>query len=84
VFNETVETTDQMETRLSQLVSEIDKLYENKDIVMVFHADPIQVMKTVFLKLSPFLHRADGRVLPTVKPAELVVLELAKLESPQP
>lgn len=44
--------------RVSRLVKALDEDYKNKIILLVSHMDPLQILTTIFLGMSPGEHRS--------------------------
>jgi len=52
-----VESTLQVQDRATKLIEELELKYKNKNILLVSHADCIQILMTGFLKIHPSKHR---------------------------
>jgi broad specificity phosphatase PhoE len=59
--------------RTSALVMELDRRYSGRDILLVSHGDPLQILQTAFLRIDPSRHRS----LPALATAEIRPLRLA-------
>lgn len=59
--------------RTSALVRELDRRYSGRDILLVSHGDPLQILQTAFLRIDPSRHRS----LPALATAEIRPLRLA-------
>ena len=44
--------------RMSRLVKQLDEEYEDKILLLVSHMDPLQILMTTFLGISPSEHRS--------------------------
>lgn len=60
--------------RMSEVVKELDALFENRLITLVSHGDALQVLQTHFMKMPPWQHRrlqhlnnCELRPMPTAK-----------------
>ncbi len=52
-----VESTKEVLKRTTELISELEKEFKNKKILLVSHGDALQILQTGFLKTSPSRHR---------------------------
>lgn len=62
-----VESVIEVRTRLVYLITEFEERYADRQIVLVSHGDPLQILQTVFDGLDPSEHRA----VPPLQTAEL-------------
>lgn len=69
-----VESALEVQKRTTELVNELEKKYEGKNILLVSHGDALQILQTGFHKKSPAVHR-DLKHLET---AEVRNLKLEK------
>ncbi|HYD50885.1 MAG TPA: histidine phosphatase family protein [Terriglobales bacterium] len=51
------ESTDEVAARLRQLLAECEQRYQDRDIVLVSHGDPLQILETIFRGLPSNRHR---------------------------
>jgi broad specificity phosphatase PhoE len=58
--------------RLSELVVDLDRRYSGRDILLVSHGDPLQILQAGFLRIAPSRHRS----LPALETAEIRHLRL--------
>jgi probable phosphoglycerate mutase len=72
-----VESVHSVLKRATSLILEIEKIYQDKDILLVAHGDTLQILQTGFLKVSPAQHRS----LPHLEVAEIRQLNLVDLTS---
>lgn len=68
-----VESLVDMLNRVTSAIRELEERFQGKTIVLVSHADPMQVLETGFAKISPERHMER----PHIKNAEIRELELA-------
>jgi glucosyl-3-phosphoglycerate phosphatase len=59
--------------RMSELVVDLDRRYSGRDILLVSHGDPLQILQAGFLRIDPSRHRS----LPALETAEIRHLRLA-------
>ena len=59
--------------RTSALVVELERRYSGRDILLVSHGDPLQILQAGFLRIDPSRHRS----LPALATAEIRPLRLA-------
>ncbi len=59
--------------RTTALVADLDQRYSGRDILLVSHGDPLQILQAGFLRIDPFRHRS----LPALATAEIRRLRLA-------
>jgi probable phosphoglycerate mutase len=59
--------------RMSELVADLDRRYSGRDILLVSHGDPLQILQAGFLRIDPSRHRS----LPALDTAEIRHLRLA-------
>ena len=59
--------------RTSALVVELERRYSGRDILLVSHGDPLQILQAGFLRIDPSMHRS----LPAIATAEIRPLRLA-------
>jgi broad specificity phosphatase PhoE len=59
--------------RMSELVVDLDRRYSGRDILLVSHGDPLQILQAGFLRIDPSRHRS----LPALETAEIRQLRLA-------
>jgi glucosyl-3-phosphoglycerate phosphatase len=52
-----VESVDSVLSRTTKLITELEKRYDNKTILLVGHADTLQILQTAFEDNNPFNHR---------------------------
>ena len=62
-----VESVMEMVLRMSRLVQQLDREFEDHIIILVSHGDPCQCLHTVFIGLSP----GEFRKLPDFKNCEI-------------
>lgn len=72
-----VESVHSVLKRAASLVIEIEKTYEDKDILLVAHGDTLQILQTGFQKVDPAQHRS----LSHLDVAEIRQLNLVDLTS---
>ena len=60
--------------RTSALVVELERRYSGRDILLVSHGDPLQILQAGFLRIAPSRHRS----LPALGTAEIRPLRLAE------
>ena len=60
--------------RTSALVVELERRYSGRDILLVSHGDPLQILQAGFLRIDPSRHRS----LPALGTAEIRPLRLAE------
>jgi probable phosphoglycerate mutase len=59
--------------RMSELVVDLDRRYSGRDILLVSHGDPLQILQAGFLRIDPSRHRS----LPALATAEIRRLRLS-------
>jgi len=52
-----VESVDNVLNRTTSLILALEKKYNLKKILLISHGDPLQILQTAFLKISPANHR---------------------------
>jgi len=62
-----VESVFEMDRRVCGLILALEEEFEDEEIFLESHGDPLQVAETRFKKMHPSRHRS----LPTLKPAEI-------------
>jgi broad specificity phosphatase PhoE len=62
-----IETVEAVLSRLVALIAIIESEHTGKDILLVSHGDPLQILQCAFLKIPPSRHRE----LPHLAPAEI-------------
>ena len=68
-----VESAAAVLDRMSELVVDLDRRYSGRDILLVSHGDPLQILQAGFLRIDPSRHRS----LPALETAEIRHLRLA-------
>lgn len=71
-IDESVESVNSVLSRGTALIMQLEKEYENKDILLVSHGDILQILQCGFLKVDPSGHRS----LTHLETAEIRELEL--------
>lgn len=72
-----VESVHSVLKRTTSLILEIEKTYQNRDILLVAHGDTLQILQTGFQRVNPARHRS----LPHLEVAEIRQLNLVDLTS---
>ncbi len=67
-----VESVNSVLDRSSKLILQLEKQYNNKDILLVSHGDCLQILQTGFQKIDPSKHRS----LPHLETAEIRLMNL--------
>lgn len=57
VYNQEKETIESVLYRTSQVIADLEDLYDRKRMVLVSHADPIMILQTAFLGIDPYRYR---------------------------
>jgi len=65
-----VESVGNVLSRTTKLIAELEKRYDNKTILLVGHADTLQILQTAFEDSNPFNHR----LLKPIRVAQVRVL----------
>jgi probable phosphoglycerate mutase len=68
-----VESVAAVLNRMSELVVDLDRRYTGREILLVSHGDPLQILQAGFLRIDPSRHRS----LPALETAEIRHLRLA-------
>ncbi len=68
-----VESVNHVLERLTRLVHSLEQLHHGRDILLVSHGDPLQILQTAFMRADPRKHRV---IVPPLQNAELRSLEL--------
>jgi probable phosphoglycerate mutase len=68
-----VESVNQVLERLTRLVRSLEQRHNGRDIVLVSHGDPLQILQTAFMRADARKHRV---IVPALHNAELRPLEL--------
>jgi broad specificity phosphatase PhoE len=71
--DDNVEPVASVLDRTSALVVELERRYSGRDILLVSHGDPLQILQAGFLRIDPSRHRS----LPALATAEIRPLRLA-------
>lgn len=69
-----VESATSVLQRTTGLITDLERRYSGRDVLLVSHGDALQILQTGFEKVSPSLHRS----LPHLKTAEIRGLALKK------
>ncbi|HUQ30307.1 MAG TPA: histidine phosphatase family protein [Candidatus Paceibacterota bacterium] len=69
--NNGVESVEEVLARAMSLISDIEKEYAGKTILLVSHGDTLQILQTAFEKVHPSTHRT----LQHLEPAEIRTLD---------
>lgn len=70
-----VESVRSVLKRATSLILEVEKTYQDKDILLVAHGDTLQILQTGFQRVNPAQHRR----LPHLEVAEIRQLNLVDL-----
>jgi probable phosphoglycerate mutase len=62
--------------RMTALIVDLERRYSGRDILLVSHGDPLQILQAGFVRIDPSRHRS----LPALETAEIRHLRLAALE----
>jgi broad specificity phosphatase PhoE len=62
--------------RMTALIVDLERRYSGRDILLVSHGDPLQILQAGFLRIDPSRHRS----LPALETAEIRPLRLAAPE----
>lgn len=57
-----IETPKQVQDRTSKLISNLEKKYSEKNILLVSHCDTLQILTTAFLRKDPNSHRSLKKI----------------------
>jgi probable phosphoglycerate mutase len=68
-----VESVNQVLERLTRLIRSLEQLHSGRDIVLVSHGDPLQILQTAFMRADARKHRV---IVPPLQNAEVRSLEL--------
>lgn len=68
-----VESVNQVLERLTRLVRSLEQLHSGRDILLVSHGDPLQILQTAFMRADARKHRV---IVPPIQNAEIRPLEL--------
>ena len=71
-----VESAAAVLERTTALIVELDRRYSSRDILLVSHGDPLQILQAGFLQIDPSRHRS----LPALETAEIRRLRRAARE----
>jgi broad specificity phosphatase PhoE len=71
-----VESVAAVLDRTTGLIVELERRYSGRDILLVSHGDPLQILQAGFLRIDPSKHRS----LPALETAEIRPLHLAEPE----
>ena len=74
--NADVESAAAVLERTTALIVELDRRYSSRDILLVSHGDPLQILQAGFLQIDPSRHRS----LPALETAEIRRLRRAAPE----
>jgi glucosyl-3-phosphoglycerate phosphatase len=74
-----VESAAAVLERTTALIADLERRYAGRDILLVSHGDPLQILQAGFLRIDPSRHRS----LPALETAEIRHLRLAAQE-PEP
>ena len=61
---------------MTALIVDLERRYSGRDILLVSHGDPLQILQAGFVRIDPSRHRS----LPALETAEIRHLRLAALE----
>jgi probable phosphoglycerate mutase len=53
-----VESVREVQERMACMILSLERQYQGKKILIVSHGDPLQILQTYFLKISPAVHRS--------------------------
>jgi glucosyl-3-phosphoglycerate phosphatase len=59
--------------RTTELIVDLERRYQGRDILLVSHGDPLQILQAGFMRIDPSRHRS----VPHLEPAEIRPLYLA-------
>jgi broad specificity phosphatase PhoE len=59
--------------RTTAFVADLERRYSGRDILLVSHGDPLQILQTGFLRMDPSRHRS----LPSLEPGQVRQLHLS-------
>ena len=76
IREKSVEKTNVVEDRVTRGIALLNEAFRKKIILIVSHADPIQIMKTATAKIPSKFHHHHFEVKPYIKPAEIVELKV--------
>ncbi len=68
IVNHAVETVEQVVERVSSLILEIENKHKGKNILIVSHGDPLQILQALFRGIDPHKHHQE---IPYVKTGEI-------------
>jgi probable phosphoglycerate mutase len=68
-----VESVNQVLERLTRLVRSLEEHHNGRDILLVSHGDPLQILQTAFMRADARKHRV---IVPPLQNAEVRTLEL--------
>ena len=71
-----VESAAAVVDRTTALIMDLERQYSGRDILLVSHGDPLQILQAAFLRIDPSRHRS----LPPLETAEIRRLHLAAAE----
>jgi probable phosphoglycerate mutase len=69
-----VESASAVLDRTTALIVDLERRYSGRDILLVSHGDPLQILQAGFLRIDPSRHRN----LPSIQTAEIRRLRLAE------
>lgn len=67
-----VEPVEAVLDRTTAFIVDLERRYRGRDILLVSHGDPLQILQAAFMRINPSRHRS----LPYLEPAEIRPLHL--------